>query len=223
MKRLAVILGSVMLVGAIAYPVFAWGPGMGRGQGQGMSGNRSGGPGSCWRYDRGYSNLTQEQQNALGQLNEKYFNETEPLRNEIRTKSDEMNTLLNAPDPDAEKAKALQKEIIDLRGKMAEKRLDFRLEARKINPDARFGRGYGKGYGRGYGRHMKGYGPRAGMGYGRHMEGYGPRADMGYGRHMKGYGPRSGMGYGRQMEGYGPRAGMGQFNRGGYGQGPCWN
>jgi zinc resistance-associated protein len=194
MKRLAVILGSVMLVAAIAYPVFAWGPGMGRGQGQGISDNRGGGPGSCWRYDRGYSNLTQEQQSALGQLNEKYFNETEPLRNEIRAKSDEMNTLLNAPDPDAEKAKALQKEIIDLRGKMAEKRLDFRLEARKINPDERFGRGYGKGYGRGYGRHMKGYGPRAGMGYERHMEGYGPRAGMGYGRHM-----------------------------GGYGQGPCWN
>jgi zinc resistance-associated protein len=194
MKRLAVILGSVMLVAAIAYPVFAWGPGMGRGQGQGISDNRGGGPGSCWRYDRGYSNLTQEQQSALGQLNEKFFNETEPLRNEIRAKSDEMNTLLNAPDPDAEKAKALQKEIIDLRGKMAEKRLDFRLEARKINPDERFGRGYGKGYGRGYGRHMKGYGPRAGMGYERHMEGYGPRAGMGYGRHM-----------------------------GGYGQGPCWN
>ena len=194
MKRLAVILGSVMLVGAIAYPVFAWGPGMGRGQG--ISGNRSGGPGSCWRYDRGYSNLTQEQQSALGQLNEKYFNETEPLRNEIRAKSDKMNTLLNAPDPDAEKAKALQKEIIDLRGKMAEKRLDFRLEARKINPDARFGRGYGKGYG----RHMKGYG-----------------------RHMEGYGPRAGIGYGRHMEGYGPRAGMGQFNKGGYGRGPCWN
>ena len=194
MKRLAVILGSVMLVGAIAYPVFAWGPGMGRGQG--ISGNRSGGPGSCWRYDRGYSNLTQEQQSVLGQLNEKYFNETEPLRNEIRAKSDKMNTLLNAPDPDAEKAKALQKEIIDLRGKMAEKRLDFRLEARKINPDARFGGGYGKGYG----RHMKGYG-----------------------RHMEGYGPRAGIGYGRHMEGYGPRAGMGQFNKGGYGRGPCWN
>jgi zinc resistance-associated protein len=219
MKRLTVILGSVMLVGAIAYPVFAWGPGMGRGQGQGISDNRSGGPGSCWRYDRKQSNLTQEQQSALGQLNEKFSNETAPLRTEIWAKSDEMNTLLNAPDPDAEKAKALQKEIINLRGTMAEKRLDFRLETRKINPDARFGGGYGKGYG----RNMKGYGPRADMGYGRHMEGYGPRADMGYGRHMKGYGPRAGMGYGRQMEGYGPRGGMGQFNRGGYGQGPCWN
>jgi zinc resistance-associated protein len=167
MKRLAVILGSVMLVGAIAYPVFAWGPGMGRGQG--MTGYWGGGPGSCWRNDRGYDNLTQEQQSALGQLNEKFSNETAPLRTEIRAKSYEMNTLLNAPDPDAEKAKALQKEIIDLRGKMAEKRLDFQLETRKINPDARFGGGYGKGYG----RHMKGYGPRAGMGYGRHMEGYG--------------------------------------------------
>jgi len=192
MKRLAVILGSVMLVAAIAYPVFAWGPGMGRGQG--MIGNWGGGPGSCWSNDRGYSNLTQDQQSALSQLDEKFSNETAPLRNEIWAKSDKLSTLLNAPDPDAEKAKALQKEIIDLRGKMAEKRLDFQLEARKINPDARFGAGYDKGYGRGYGRHMEGYGPRAGMGYGRHMEGYGPRAGMGYGRHM-----------------------------GGYGQGPCWN
>ena len=184
MKRLAVILGSVMLVAAIAYPVFAWGPGMGRGQGQGISGNRGGGPGSCWRYDRGYSNLTEEQRGALSQLNEKFSNETATFRNEIRAKSDEMNTLLNAPDLDAEKAKALQKEIIDLRGKMAEKRLDFRLEVHKINPDARFGAGYGKGYG----RHMKNYGSRADMDYGRHMKGYGPRAGMDHGRHMGGYG-----------------------------------
>ena len=167
MKRLAIILGSVMLVAAIAYPVFAWGPGIGRGQG--MKGTWGNAPRSCWRYDRGYSNLTQEQQSALGQLNEKFFNETASLRNQIWAKSDEMNTLLNAPDPDAEKAKVLQKEITDLKGKMAEKRLDFQLEALKINPDARFGAGYGKGYG----RHMKGYGPRAGMGYGRHMGGYG--------------------------------------------------
>ena len=167
MKRLAIILGSVMLVSAIAYPVFAWGPGMGRGQGS--KGNWGGGPGSCWRYDRGYSNLTQEQQSAMGQLNEKFFSETATLRNEIWSKSDELNSLLNAPDPDAEKAKALQKEIIDLRNVMAGKRLDFQLEARKINPDARFGAGYG----RGYGRQMKGYGPRAGMGYGMHRGGYG--------------------------------------------------
>ena len=170
MKRLAIILGSVMLVTAIAYPVFAWGPGMGKRQG--IKGNWGGGPGSCWRYERGYNNLTQEQQSALGQLNEKFFSETASIRNEIWSKSNELNNLLNAPDPDAEKAKALQKEIIDLRNVMAGKRLDFQLEARKINPDARFGAGYG----RGYGRQMKGYGPRAGMGYGRHMGGYGPGA-----------------------------------------------
>ena len=167
MKRLAIILGSVMLVSAIAYPVFAWGPGMGRGQG--IKGNWGGGLGSCWRNERGYSNLTQEQQSALGQLNEKFFSETASIRNEIWSKSDELNNLLNAPDPDAEKAKALQKEIIDLRNVMAGKRLDFQLEARKINPDARFGAGYG----RGYGRQMKGYGHKAGMGYGRYRGGYG--------------------------------------------------
>ena len=182
MKRLTIILGSVMLVAAIAYPVFAGGPGMGRGQG--MMGNWGGGPGSCWRYDGGYDNLTQEQRSALNQLDERFSNETATLRNEIWAKSDELNNLLNAPNPDAEKAKALQKELIDLRSRMAEKRLDFQLETRKIDPDTRFGAGYGKGYG----RHMKGYGPRVGKGCGRHLEGYGPRAGMGYGRNMRGYG-----------------------------------
>ena len=168
MKRLAIILGSVMLVAVITYPVFAGG--FGKGRGQGMIGKWGSGPGTCWRYDRGYDNLTQEQRNALTQLEEKFYGETATLRNEIWAKSDELSNLLNTPNPDVEKAKALHQEIIDLRGRMAEKRFDFNLETRKINPDERFGAKYG----RGYGRHMKGYGHRAGLGYGRHMGGYGP-------------------------------------------------
>jgi hypothetical protein len=71
--------------------------------------------------------------------------------------------------------KSLQKEISDLQGKMADKRVDFELEARKIAPNARFGRGYGRGYGQGYGR------------YGTMGRNYGP-----YGQ----YGPHHGQGYG---------------------------
>jgi zinc resistance-associated protein len=105
----------------------------------------------------------------LDKLHQKFHDETAQLRNEIWTKSRELNTLLNSPNPDTEKAKALQKEISDLRAQLAEKRLNFKLEERKIVPEVRFGRGHGKGY---YGHHMRGYGP--GMGYGHHMGGYGP-------------------------------------------------
>ncbi len=168
MKRLVTILGILLLVGAIAAPVLAHGPG--RGGGQHMMGYGGGGPGSGGDYGRGYSNLTEEQRAQLDNLHQKFYDETAQLRIDIMAKSGEFNILLNTSNPDVEKAKAIQKEIIDLRGKMAQKRLDFQLEARKINPDARLGRGYG----RGYGPHMKGHGQ--GMGYGRHMGGYGQGA-----------------------------------------------
>ncbi|KPK27814.1 MAG: hypothetical protein AMK69_09850 [Nitrospira bacterium SG8_3] len=67
-----------------------------------------------------------------------------------------------------------------LRAQLAEKRLDFELEERKIAPDTRHGSGYGRGYGQGYGR---GYG----RGYGHHMGGYGHHMG-GSGPHMGGYG-----------------------------------
>jgi len=135
-----------------------------------MMGDLKGGPDYCWQYGRGHENLTEEQRSQLDKLSQKFYDESAQVRNKIRSKSAELNTLLTSPNPDAEKAKALQKEISDLKAKLAQKRIDFRLEARKIAPELRFGRGYG----RGYGSHMRGYGP--GMGYGGHMGGYGPGA-----------------------------------------------
>jgi zinc resistance-associated protein len=141
MKRLLAALGILALVGVIAIPVLAHGPGYGRGGH--MMGYGGGGAGYGPQYGGGSGNL---------------------------------NTLLNTSNPDTGKLKALQKELIDLKGKMAQKRLDFDLEARKFTPDNRVSRGYGMGYG----SHMRGYG--SGMGYGAGM-------GMGYGRHMGGYGP----------------------------------
>lgn len=166
MKRLGIIIGIFVLIAAIAYPVFAWGPGWGRGHH--MKGNRGGGQGYCSQYDRGYASLDPEQQTKLGELDQKFSNETATLRNKMWEKSGELNTALNAPDPDTEKAKALQKEISDLRSQLAEQHLAFEIERRKIAPNA----GSAGRYGKGYGRHMRSYGP--GTGYGRHMRGYGP-------------------------------------------------
>jgi Spy/CpxP family protein refolding chaperone len=184
MKKLIAILGTVFLLTAIAYPVFAHGPEQGRG-GRHMMGHWGGG-GTGHRSHSGgdYETLTEEQRGQMDKLYQKFYDETAEARSEIWAKSAALNTLLNTSDPDTEKVKALQKEISDLRANIAQERINLELEERKITPDARIGRGHGMG---GYGRHMmSGHGP--GMGYGRHM--------------MSGYGP--GMGYGRQMGGYGP-------------------
>jgi zinc resistance-associated protein len=80
-------------------------------------------------------------------------------------KRSELNILMNTSNPDLEKAKALQKEISDLKGKMGQERIKLFAEERKINPDARFGKGWGRGG-------IKGGGPCGGglgMGYGRGM------------------------------------------------------
>jgi zinc resistance-associated protein len=167
MRKVLMTLGILFMVGILAAPVFAhrWGKG-----GYGAQGGPGYGP--CWVEG---GDITDSQQVELDKLHEKFVNDTAKLREDIWNKSAELDTLLDSSNPDATKVRTLQKEISDLKGKMADKRVDFELEARKIAPNARFGRGYGKGSGQGYGR---GYG----MGYhhGPHGQ-HGPHYGRGYG------------------------------------------
>jgi zinc resistance-associated protein len=165
MKKTLTILGALLLVAAIAYPVLAWGPGwgwggmhrgMGWGYGPGYYGNNGGG--------YGYGNLSQEQATKLDQLRQDFYTDTAPIRNELWNKSSELNTELNSATPDRDRITILQNQINDLRAKLSQKLLDFSLKARKIAPNTGLAQGYGPGYGRG----MMGYG-----GYGNHMYGYG--------------------------------------------------
>ena len=168
MKKILTTLGMLFMVGILAAPVFAhrWGKG-----GYGARGGSGSGP--CWVEG---GDITESQQAELDKMHEKFVNDTADLREEIWKKSSELDTLIDSATPDANKVRALQKEISDLKAKMADKRVDFELEARKIAPDARFGQGSGRGYGQGYGR---------GYGMGRH---YGPHHRGG--RHYgQGYGP----------------------------------
>ena len=172
MKKLVTMLGILVLVGVLAAPVFAhrWG-----------RGGNYGGPGSCWSESGEYGNLTESQRAELEKLEQNFYNDTAKLRDEIWNKSAELNTELNAADPDANKVRTLQREVSALKAKMSEQRVNFELEARKIAPNTRFGRGYGRGYG------GKGYG----YGMGRHHGPHGHYGDSGpsggYGR--GGYGP----------------------------------
>ena len=167
MKRALTIIGIVVLVAAITIPVLAQGPGMGRGRM--MQGYGPGDPGDCPHYGASDDKLTDEQRTQLDKLHQKFFDETAALRSQMAAKHSELMILMNTSNPDLEKAKALQKEISDLRGKMGQERIKQFAEERKINPDARFGMGWGRGG-------MKGGGPCGGgmgMGYGRGM-GRGP-------------------------------------------------
>lgn len=219
MKKLVTFLGVVFLIGAFAMPAMAHGPGYGKGPGpgggpgsgwnRGPKANWGGGPGYCWGEGRTAGALTEEQASKMDNLSRKFYDETAQTRESLWSKMGELNRLFNSENPDAEKAKALQKEISDLRSKMAQARIDFELEQRKIAPEGSYGRGLGPGM-RGYGPGMKGYGPG--------MRGYGPGYGRGYGRHMMGgYGPGRGY-YGHHMGGYGP----GWHHRGGYGPEACW-
>lgn len=165
MKKVLTTLGILVLVGFLAAPVFAhrWG-----------RGGNYGGPGSCWSESGDYGNLTESQRAELEKLEQNFFNDTAKIRDEIRNKSAELNTMLNSPDPDAKKAQALQKEISNLKAKMSEQRVNFELEARKIAPNARFSRGQARGYGhRGHGYGM-GYHHGQKGNYGQRGGGYGP-------------------------------------------------
>jgi zinc resistance-associated protein len=154
MKRLATIFGVVLLAGAIAFPVFAWGPG--GDWGHHMMGYWGGNPG----YVGGYESLAPEQRSQLDALNQKFYDESADLRSQLWSKSSELDSILNSAHPDLEKAKAFQKEIGELRAKLDEKRFNYELEARKIVPQKQRGEDYAGGYG----YPMEGFGP--GMGYG---------------------------------------------------------
>jgi Spy/CpxP family protein refolding chaperone len=166
MKKLGLTLAIGVLITSFAIPAFARGRGWG-GMGGNMGGSWGRGPGSCGQYDRGYGYQNPDAWGRQDRRDEAFYRDTAEMRDQIRTKSAELDTLLNSPNPDLERARGLQKEISALQAKMDEKRLNYELEERKRNPEARYGRGNGWDYG----PSMRGFGP--GMDYG-HMGGYGP-------------------------------------------------
>lgn len=166
MKKLITVLGIVLLVGAVAIPVLAYGHGWGRGvHMMGQWGDQSD---YGHEYGRGYDRLTEDQRNQLDQLNRRFYDETAQLRSQLWDKTEELSALLNSSNQDVDKAKALQKEISELRSSLDQARINLEIEERKISPDLR----YGREYGRGYGHHMGGRGHHM-RGWGHHMGGYG--------------------------------------------------
>ncbi|MGD8365636.1 MAG: hypothetical protein PVI36_12025 [Desulfobacterales bacterium] len=81
----------------------------------------------------------------LEQSQEKFFNDTNDLRNSIQEKQFALNQELQQTNPDRDKVTNLQKELSQLESQFDQKALDHRLDPRKNFPDNTIGMGYGRG------------------------------------------------------------------------------
>jgi Spy/CpxP family protein refolding chaperone len=81
-------------------------------------------------------NLTPEQKTKLQTLRENFRKETVFLRNDIKVKRLELNTLWTVPNPEKDMIVAKQEELNDLKTQLQMKVIDFRLTARGyLTPD----------------------------------------------------------------------------------------
>jgi Spy/CpxP family protein refolding chaperone len=147
---IGIILASV-LVGGWAFAHGPWG----------SKGHRD--PG-C-RYGYGYSDLSTEQRKRLQAQEQKFYQDTAPLRREIYQKRLELRSLWVDSKADPEKIRVKQREVFELQRRFQDRALEHRLAIRDLIPEEYLGQGpCGHGYGMGYGYH-----------HGRgHREGYGP-------------------------------------------------
>jgi Spy/CpxP family protein refolding chaperone len=174
MKKLAVILGIVMVATTSAFPAYAMGHGMGGGMGggSGVTGNF----GSRlfewfqkWQNGSGYTNPRGEQEKQMERLDQQHYEDSAYLKYQIQMKEKELDALLKSTDPDLEKVRALRRNIRELRAEADKEQRNYQAEAGELNriyrPDngdawssyGSAGRSGSGGMGRGGG--MGGYGP----------------------------------------------------------------
>lgn len=87
-------------------------------------------------------NLSKENLRKMNEERDAFFKSTEKLRLDIYLKEIELNNELAKEESDTEKALRLQKEISDFESKYNQKRIEYMINIKKINPDLgiQFGR-----------------------------------------------------------------------------------
>ena len=102
-----------------------------------LSGNDFG-PGRCrqGRPDDSMSNLSDEERKKLDEERAAYHEATKDLKREIQRKRLELRAELVGKTTDVKKARALQKELSDLKSDLDLKRLEHWLKIKEILPDA---------------------------------------------------------------------------------------
>ncbi|MCX7966567.1 MAG: periplasmic heavy metal sensor [Syntrophorhabdaceae bacterium] len=99
------------------------------------------------------SNLTPEQAEKIKTIQQAHIKDVAPLKQQLLAKKTELRAEWLSKNPDQAKIIALQKEILNLQGKILEKATQTRFEVRKVlTPDQQAqlalygcGRGFGKG------------------------------------------------------------------------------
>ena len=134
-KTIIMAVASVAVIGiainAFAHGGMGWGGGMGH-HGQGWHHRGDYGPG----FD---DQMSKEQYKQFEQKREAFFKETQDLRANLYEKERELQSELAKAEPDAAKASGLQKEISERQAQLDQKRIDHRVDMRKVAPHA--GRG----------------------------------------------------------------------------------
>lgn len=140
MKKATLIISISLVLALVAGSVFAWGHGKGR--------NGMWGDGDCPRFGKGgaAADLTQEQQDQLANLRQKYVDDTYELRSAQLETRQQIRLLMQTSNPDRAKLDSLFNEIDATQKQLRDKKVEFILEAKKIAPDAGFG--YGRGFGK---------------------------------------------------------------------------
>lgn len=112
------------------------------------------GVGACPGYGLAkVANLTPEQTTKIQAIRQAHLKDTSPLQQQLLAKKTELRAEWLSPNPDQAKILSLQKDILNLKGKLQEKATNVRFEVRKIlTPEQQaqlatfdFRRGHGKG------------------------------------------------------------------------------
>jgi zinc resistance-associated protein len=180
---------KILLMAAFLTIVMAAGASADMGRGYGQRGQMHSGQG--WHHggygapgSGAFGNLSEEDIKKLDEERKAFFEATKDLRREVYQKRLELASEMARQNPDAARAAALQKEISDTKGQLAQKHLDHIFRVRRINPD--LGMGFGGGGHMGFGMMHSGRMGRGGSGYG-------GNPDCPYGGPGGGYGKGPGM------------------------------
>ena len=152
MRKTLGVIGVIALIAIMVVPALAFGPDRGKGRHKAgwWNQDREGCPFYSGAVSENSRGLTDEQRSELKALYQKFYDNTAQTRNEIRAKQGELRTVWNNSNTDEEKLRTLQKEISDLKSRMNEERIEYRLQARRIDSTGSFCPGYGPGKGAGW-------------------------------------------------------------------------
>ena len=156
---LAAVLTLAIASVAFAHGGWGYGSHMGgygghmMGYGGGYGGHMMGpgyGPMMGPGYGPAYGDLSEEDYNKLEAANEKFFEQTRDLRQQLDEKRFALEKEWAQENPDTGKIKALQADISKLRSEFDAKAVEHELEVRKMMPESARGRNYAGGYRGGY-------------------------------------------------------------------------